>query len=474
MNGLIKSTAATRLSTADWLAVTGITVDATIPDGTVLKLALRTAGGEWKAWSDSAWASLSTQTLTADSLLSEGNTKAEIEALDSTALAWLADEEVEIALALSKGDTADSPQVESISIAGSTGEDVYTKVVESLPLTLSSTGDAVEILAIEQTKSTSGGGTATLTCSMMDGQGVWSEFGALSEAQGKFATAIKLRATLAVTVIGGADSATITSVKLVHRVDNVAVFGEGTGQIVTRTYEFLHEMGRCHLMCKRPIVKDASLRAYVALRSKPIQVTNELLGTGTGAPATYTVAHPEGLAPHTMGIRVNGDYTGVYNLNSATGKITLTAPEGAEVRTEYQYNWELEEWLPMVKDAEYPDTQSPLIVNDQFNYSAGADGDRGSVSAVKIELEQGKGTVTGEELGIATGAPQAFTLAHRPRPHTIVAKGDGTPLESSAYYWHDEGRLLWVTAPNGTVLTADYQWLGLPPSVHSVAAVWNV
>jgi len=31
-----------------------------------------------------------------------------------------------------------------------------------------------------------------------------------------------------------------------------------------------------------------------------------------------------------------------------------------------------------------------------------------------------------------------------------------------------------VTAPNGTALTADYQWLGLPPSVHSVAAIWNV
>ena len=104
MNGLIKSTAATRISTADWLAVTGITVDAVIPAGTALKLALRTAGGEWKGWSGSAWASLSTQTLTADSLLSEGNTKAEIEALTDTELAWLADEEVEIALALSKGD----------------------------------------------------------------------------------------------------------------------------------------------------------------------------------------------------------------------------------------------------------------------------------------------------------------------------------------------------------------------------------
>ncbi len=474
MNGLIKTTSVTKVSTADWLAVTGITVTATIPAGASLKMSIRTAEGEWKAWGGSAWASLSTQTLTADSLLSEGNTKAEIEALDSAALAWLVDKEIEIALALSTGDTADSPQVESIVISGATAEDQYAKVVESLPLMLSGNGEPVEILRIDSLKSVTANGTVTLECSLMESGGTWSEFGALSEAQGKFAVAIKLRATLAVTVIGGADSATITSVKLTHRIDNVAVFGEGTGQIVTRTYEFLHEMGKCHLMCKRPIVKDASLRAYVALRSNPIQVTNELLGVGTGAPATYTVAHPEGLAPHTMGIRVNGEFTGVYSLNSATGMITLTAPEGAEVRGDYQYNWELEEWIPMVKDAEYPDTQSPLIVNDQFNYSAGADGDRGSISAVKIELEQGKGTVTGEELGIATGAPQAFTLAHRPRPHTIVAKGGGSPLESSAYYWHDEGRLLWVTAPNGTALTADYQWLGLPPSVRSVAAVWNV
>ncbi len=474
MNGLIKTTSVTKISTAEWLAVTGIAVTAIIPSGTSLKLALRTAGGEWKKRSGGAWASLSTQALTAESLLSEGNTKAEIEALDSAALAWLVDTEIEIALALSTGDTADSPQVESIVISGTTAEDQYAKVVESLPLMLSGNGEPVEILGIDSLKSVTANGTVTLECSLMESGVKWSEFGALSEAPGKFAVAIKLRATLAVTVIGGADSATITSVKLVHRIDNVAVFGEGVGQIVTRTYEFLHDMGRCHLMCKRPIVKDASLRAYVALRSKPIQVTNELLGAGTGAPATYTVAHPEGLAPHTMVVRVNGDFTGVYNLNSATGKVTMTAPAGAEIRADYQYNWELEEWIPMVKDAEYPDTQSPLIVNDQFNYSAGAEGDRGSISAIKVELEQGKGIVTGESLGAATGAPQAFTLAHRPRPHTIVAKGNGTPLASSAYYWHDEGRLLWVTAPNGTVLTVDYQWLGLPPSVRSIAAVWNV
>lgn len=474
MNGLIKTTSANRLSTAGWLLVSGIAVEATIPNGTSVKLALRAAGGEWKKWGGSAWESLATQSLTAESLLSEGNSPAELAALTDTDLAWLADTEVDIAMALSNGETSDSPLVESIELSGSVGEDVYTKVMSSSVLSLSSNGEPVEILKIDQTMSSSGAGSVVLTCSMLDEQGAWGDYIPLSEAKDASAVAIKLRATLGVGVIDGADLAAIASVVLTHRMDNVAIFSEGTGQIVTRTYDFLHEMGKCHLMCKRPIVKDAFLRAYVALRPHPVQVTNELLGVGTGASATYTVAHPEGVAPHTLVVKVDGEITGAFNVNSATGNITLTVPSGAEIRVDYQHNWALEEWVPMVKDAEYPDTQSPLIVNDQFNYSAGSGGDRGSISAVRVELEQGKGTVLGEELGKATGAQQRFSLAHRPRPYTIVVKGDGAPLDPSAYFWSDEGQLLYVTAPYDTELTVDYQWLGLPPSVRSIAAVWNV
>ncbi|MGI6253622.1 MAG: hypothetical protein ACOYJV_09320 [Aminivibrio sp.] len=473
MIGMITTTPATRLSTHGWLSVTGISITGDIPGDTDVRLALRAGGGPWKKWDTSQWVNLPEQSLTAENLLQSGNTLDEIETLTESDLEWLCGEEIDAAIALS-AESIESPELEMVAIEGVASSDVYSKTLESTPLMLSKNGDAVQILKIDHLKSTSANGEVLLTCSMLDGSGNWSEWVPLEGMEGQFAVAIKLRARLTVSVIDGPDQAAITSVTLDHRIDNVAIFSEGTGQIVTRTYEFLHEMGKCHLMCKRPIVKDASLRAYVALRPHPINVERELLGAGTGSPAVFTLANPEGVAPHSLRIEVNGEVTGAYNFNSATAQITITAPAGSEIRATYQHSWELEEWIPMAKDAEYPDTQSPLVVNDQFNYFSGAEGPRGSVSAIKVELEQGRGSIEGEALGTATGISQPFSLAHRPREGHIQVKANGALLDPSAYYWDDEGSLLWVTGPSGAELTADYQWLGLPPSVRSIAAVWNV
>ena len=65
--------------------VSGISITASTPDGTSMKFVVSLNGGEWKHYNTSsgAWESVATQDITADSVMAEGNTKAELESLVS-------------------------------------------------------------------------------------------------------------------------------------------------------------------------------------------------------------------------------------------------------------------------------------------------------------------------------------------------------------------------------------------------------
>ncbi|MBQ5651203.1 MAG: hypothetical protein IIV09_06415, partial [Selenomonadaceae bacterium] len=68
--------------------VSGISITASTPDGTSMKFVVSLNGGEWRHYNTSsgAWESVATQDITAESVMAEGNTKAELEALDSSKL----------------------------------------------------------------------------------------------------------------------------------------------------------------------------------------------------------------------------------------------------------------------------------------------------------------------------------------------------------------------------------------------------
>jgi hypothetical protein len=226
-------------------------------------------------------------------------------------------------------------------------------------------------------------------------------------------------------------------------------------------------------MIKHPTVLDTVVNAYITLRAKPVSVTGELIGVGTGASQTATLKNTTNVASHGFTLYFDDEPqpSSMYAMSSSDAKVTWTAPAGKRVTADYIYNWQKENFVAMSRDASYPDTLNPDMVDEQFNYQATADTDpKGAVAAVRIDLEQKKGTVTDEAIGVGNGALQSFTLAHKAKDETLVVKIDG--VETNEYTYKEATRVLFVTAAQGKKITASYKWAADIIDLDSIACVF--
>ena len=329
---------------------------------------------------------------------------------------------------------------------------------------------AAEILDAQAVSSTAGNGAVNITAALQAEDNSWSDYMPLAGIKNQLAKSVVFMADVSVGAVNGPDSANLASVSLAYRAGGLANFTEGIGRIITLTLDLYNDQGKAHAMVKWHPVKDAGIRAYASFRASPVQVTDEVLGTADGTPQHFALAHPEKVAPHTLAVKFGGLAAGTCSFNSSTGEITVTAAAGTIITASYQYNWEPETWLPMQHAASYPDNKDVLLVNEQFSLSAPQ---RGPIVALMVEAEQGMGTAEAEALGTASGIEMPYLLAHRPRPDTIKVKANGAALAPGLYHFDEGGQVLYANAPSGEALTADYDWLGEPPEVSAVSAVWN-
>ena len=473
---LIKTTTASQRDCSSFSTVTGIAITADIPTGCDMRFGVKVDDGTYKKYdtSTSAWKDLTTQDMTAATLLSEGNTKAELEALTSTALAPMAGNTVNFAVAILMGDTATaSPSITSVKISGATGSTVTQETVESDAITLSESDGAVEILSIDVSKTEVSGGTVSLLASIQDAGGTWGAYADYTKfvtSPAATAKAVKFKAVLNAPT-PGTSIAKINSVSIKHRTDNVAVFSEGTGVCITKTYDFVNTIGRAHLMVKHPIVQDTEISAFVSLREPPSYVTGEVLGTGDGAQHTVKLAHADNLASHGFVLYFDGNVQSAanYSYSPTDGQVTYTAPKGETVTTDYIHGWSAETFVPMEHDTQYPDKNDNSLVDDQYDYVATKDTDpKGSVGTVKVSLKQNTGTEKNVSLGTATGEQQSFKLAHHAKPETIVV----TPA-TAVWKYKDNTDVLLVTGSKGDSLAVSYDWAARTNYLESLACIFN-
>lgn len=472
---LIKTTNASTQDCAAFSSVSKIAITASTPAGTSMRFAVRTDSGEWKHYNmvNSQWEAIATQELTPESVMTEGNTKEELEALAGDKLSPLAGKTIGWAVGMQMEDTAEnSPSISAIQINGQSGSTVTEKSAESAPITLSDSGGAVDILSINVNKSEQQKGTVRVVASIQDENDAWGEYKdyeTFVTSPPTTAKAIKFKAILT-TPTPGTDVATINSVTISHRTDNVAVFSEGTGVCVTQTHNFVNNIGRAHLMVKHPIVADTEIKAYVSLRKQPSYVYGEVIGTGDGQKHTVKLAHTEGLASHGFALYFDGvaQAASTYSFSPSDGQITYTAPEGEPVTVDYIHGWSKEEWVEMKHDTQYPDKNDNNSVDDQFDYLAGEGDPTGSVGAVKVALTQNTGTVKNAELGIGTGEQQSFKLPHHAKAETIVV----SPAEAT-WKWRDNTDVLLISAPKGEPITVSYSWAARTNYLESIACVFN-
>ena len=331
--GLMKTTVVSRADTSQLTTATGFAITASEPTGTALRFLTKT-GSTWKKYDATKgdWVDATNQALTSTSVLSEGNKISELLAVPSAKMTAFINTNVDWAIGFSMDETATiPPSTDPPQVVGKTGSEVHEKTFPSDSITLSDTNEAVEILSVKVNKTELSGGTVTVNASIRGENGSWSgwqEINSYITTPATKAKAIKLQTIVYAATIGTSE-ANLATVEIKHRTDNVAVFAEGNGYCVTKTLTLTREMSRAHLMVKRPVVPDTEIKAYISLRAKPVEVSQEVLGVGDGRQHTYVLKNTNKIAGHTFKLYF-GDAqqkTG-FAFSSTDGKVTCTPPAG--------------------------------------------------------------------------------------------------------------------------------------------------
>lgn len=470
-NGLVQTTTATEIDCSKFESISSVSVDADVPENTSLHFVFQLNGGNWKKYSttDKAWQDI-TGDVTADNIAEVGNTLAEVQALTSTELASFVGTTVNLAIALTMDESqTDVPVVRGVKFVGKTPANVTSETVDGPSYTLSDTNAAVRIISIKVNKTETGNGKVQVLASAKLAGGTWSDYADVDTYVNTKVLAIKFRAVLSVSKIG-TDKAEFNGVEILHRTDDVAVLTEGTGVVLTKTYNFINPISRAHLMVKHPIVADTEVTAQIALRESPTTVKGEVLGTGTGASQTVTLANTTNLASHDFALYFDGvqQASGAYSFSPTDGQVTFTADEGVSVTADYVYNWSKETFVDFTHDTVYPDKNDNTLVDDQFDYIAGDNDPKGSVGTVRVSIEQLTGMEKDVVLGTATGSAQSFKLSHHAKQETIAV----SPSKATWKY-KDNTDVLTVTAPAGESITVSYSWAGRVNYLESIACIFN-
>ena len=89
-----------------------------------------------------------------------------------------------------------------------------------------------------------------------------------------------------------------------------------------------------------------------------------------------------------------------------------------------------------------------------------------SKSNVRLSLYRSSGTVTEEDIGVATGFIQQIILPHAAKQETIELNAD--------WSYNVDNRVLTYVAAEGTPLVLSYDYLGDRQVIYSFAAGWAV
>ena len=384
-NALIQTTNATMLDCTHFETITGIEIESAEPANTTTRYLMRISGEKWRAFKEGAWAFASSRDLTADIVLNEGNTKAELLALTSTELAIFAGKKIEVAVAHSIDSGNDYPSVSKIKFNGVNSQIkkdyIYSKVIKL-------SDNAVGITGIDTVQTTRNGGAVTVYASVKDDAGEWSDYTAYDNALSS-GSAIRFKAEIEVDK-PGISVAQLENVTIQHLTDSKSSSVEGKSVLVTKPIVLADEVSRAHALIRHPVAEDTDFSVSI----------------------------------------VFGTSDNFLNMTK-----TSTREKNGIVEEDYEY---------IVTD----DTKSNTVM-------------------LKAEIDQQKGTVTGEVLGSGTGRQQVYKLAHNARPETIEVTG------STSWTYKEKTKTLFVTAESGNEVSISYDWIAETSYLTALACVFN-
>ena len=368
-NVLIKTTAATTIDCSHIEKVTGIAIDSSEPDNTQTRYLLSVDGGKWRKYANGVWKFAEEQDLTAESVLTEGNTKAELTALTQNELTAFAGKLIDVAVAIKVENNAELPSVNKLELIGVNSQ-IKKNIVFSKVLELSN--ESVGITGIDVAKTEGNGGVVEVYASLQNDNGEWSDYIRSDKISGK-AKAIRLKAEMEVDR-PGTSVAILDNVKVHHWQSGKAAVIEGKSILVTKPITFDNEVNRAHAIIRHPKVKDTEFKVSVifgnsetfkdmtrnavyerdgeieedfefvatdvtaktaTLKIEIIQqsgtVTEEVLGKGTGKQQAFKLAHHA--RPETLQVTGATEWT----FKEKTDTLLVTAKNGNDILVSYDW-----------------------------------------------------------------------------------------------------------------------------------------
>ena len=457
--GLFEQTVSINLT--DYTAVSAITVEGTQPTGTQRGFAFKVDDVYNKVNTDGTLMALPTQAIDVDSILAEGNTAEELNAL--TDVPSMVGKNVYPVIALQADTDAEEMPTAKLSFTA-------TRVGEQLQKTEYSADYDVkgfEIYDYDLSTSVNDGNVIVSASYYKDD--VWSEYAPLDTIKGLVgATKLRLKFLYTVTTPDGTAKAKINHLYIYARTKGSVVQGD-TASLITRTQKFNDGMMYARLLVKHQALKDARIKAYVTFSDVPLKRENYIIGTGTGSQQEIALADKD-IDFTSVKLYVNGNATYDFDFNSLTNTVTITADNGAVITASYDYEVSAEDWQEMTVGT----TQNYQNGNyDGTDFSYMVEGQEKGASAIKIVLQRPDGSTTDEYLGVASGRSQTFVLKHFAKKETLSVRSGTTPVASKNMYYDEDTKKLTVIGLKDQPLYATYQWTAETPRVKGFVAAWN-
>ena len=297
----------------------------------------------------------------------------------------------------------------------------------------------------------------------------WSAYMTLAQAAGKQADAVQFKVKSVVTTTDGTDSVEVKSIAVSHSAGEAIVSGS-TARLFSTVQNYELDLQTCYVVVRHEPLVDAVVEAYVNFMELPKHRELITIGTATGSRQELTLGL-DGNADKNIvatSIKLYVDDTPLYKFDFSTelGTVIFTAKQGAVITASYDYDYGVEKWLEMNARVPQPYNDEGGTYASRFFLNLSHANTVGKkISNVMIRLRRLSGSAT-ENLGVATGKKQLFTLKHKAKPSTI------TFTNTVDFSYDEESGILALVAAKGTVLNVSYSWQGENITVRSFAAGW--
>ena len=336
-----------------------------------------------------------------------------------------------------------------------------TQLIEYSPIY--ELGDEAQIInVIAKTETSNDGSIKVEGC--LNESGTWQNITGLA---GKEAQKIQLKATLNAPQINSS-TAKLNEAGIIYSRGTGIISGGGTSEIVSKTHNWYKPLKHCRLVVKHSEFKDSSMKVYASVRSQPLKISGETLGTGDGKMHIYQFAHKNRVNLESVKLYYDGvQVFGNFEVNTEVGRLTCTAPAGVIISCDYEYNWSNESWQELdLLSLTCKENYNESVYYKKFSSS-------GYISAVKIALNMQSGHINNESIGTGKGREYTYKLSHHVKDGNITITANNANLSRNNYYVLEDSQYVKIAAGNGQALKANYDWISETPVIYNFHAVFS-